>query len=135
MIVTFLAAARSRAAKRSPRSISRRVARATDKGLPWYLRPTPSVGGAIMAPSLSVPGQRACCQRRSSSAPLACRSLRGKSPTKQHQGSFLEWVGGATAVLDRDPALFGERLDTGGAAELAVAGVPHAAEGGHGLIG
>jgi hypothetical protein len=33
-ISTFFAAARSRAARRSPRSISRRVARVTDKGLP-----------------------------------------------------------------------------------------------------
>jgi hypothetical protein len=40
----------------------------------------------------------------------------------------------AVAVLDRDPALFGERLDAGRAAELAVAGVLHAAERGHGLI-
>jgi hypothetical protein len=38
-------------------------------------------------------------------------------------------------VLYRDPALLGERLDTGGAAELAVAGVLDAPEGGHGLIG
>src|SRR5690242_3520756 len=48
--------------------------------------------------------------------------------------SFLEWVGGAPAVLDRDPALPGERFDAGRAAELAVAGVLHAAEGGHGFI-
>ena len=38
MIVTFRAAARSRAARRSPRSISRGVAGATFRGLPWYLR-------------------------------------------------------------------------------------------------
>jgi len=51
MIVTLFAAARSRAARRSPRSISRRVARATVKGLPWYLRRTPSGGVAVLAPS------------------------------------------------------------------------------------
>ena len=41
MIVTFPAAARSRAARRSPRSISRGVARATFRGPPCCLRLTP----------------------------------------------------------------------------------------------
>src|SRR5689334_4980177 len=41
MIVTFRVAARSRAATRSPRSISRGAAGATVKGLPWDLRLTP----------------------------------------------------------------------------------------------
>ena len=41
MIVTFRVAARSRAAIRSPRSISRGAAGATVKGLPWDLRLTP----------------------------------------------------------------------------------------------
>src|SRR4029077_3616455 len=41
MTVTFRVAARSRAATRSPRSISRGAAGATVKGLPWYLRLTP----------------------------------------------------------------------------------------------
>ena len=50
-------------------------------------------------------------------------------------GSFLEGVGGAAVVLDGDPALLGERLDAGRTAELAVTGVLHAAEGGHGLVG
>jgi hypothetical protein len=49
-------------------------------------------------------------------------------------GSFLEWIGRAAAVLDGDPTLLGERLDTGCAAELAVTRVLHAAKGGHGLI-
>ena len=40
MTVTFRAAARSRAARRSPRSISRRAAGATDNGLPLFLRLT-----------------------------------------------------------------------------------------------
>ena len=44
MIVTFRAAARSSAARRSPRSISRRVARATVNGLPRYLPLTPYAG-------------------------------------------------------------------------------------------
>ena len=47
------------------------------------------------------------------------------SPTPIYE-SFLEWVGGATAVLDRDPTLLGERLGTGSAAELAVTRVLHA---------
>src|SRR5689334_1180401 len=51
MTVTLFAAARSRAARRSLRSISRRVTRATDKCLPLYLRLTPSVGIAALAPS------------------------------------------------------------------------------------
>src|SRR5258707_6946603 len=51
MIVTCFAAARSRAATTSPRSISRRVARATIKGLPWYLRRTPSGGVTVLTPS------------------------------------------------------------------------------------
>ncbi len=51
------------------------------------------------------------------------------------RSKWLEGIGGATAVLDRDPTLLGERLDTGRATELAVTGVLHAAEGGHGLIG
>ena len=38
-------------------------------------------------------------------------------------------------MLDRDPTLLGERLDTGRATELAVTGVLHATEGGRGLIG
>src|SRR5690348_159776 len=42
MIVTFFAAARSRAARRSPRPISRGCARSTVKGLPWCLRRTPN---------------------------------------------------------------------------------------------
>jgi len=46
----------------------------------------------------------------------------------------LEGIGGATAVLDRDPALLGERLDAGRATELSVTRALHAAEGGHGLI-
>jgi hypothetical protein len=43
MIVTFRVTARSRAATRSPRSISRGAAGATVKGLPWDLRLTPLV--------------------------------------------------------------------------------------------
>jgi hypothetical protein len=50
-------------------------------------------------------------------------------------GFSLEGVDGAAAVLDRDPALLGERLDTGRAAEFAVTRVLHAAERGHRLIG
>ena len=42
MIVTFLATARSRAARRSPRPISRGFARSAVKGLPWCLRRTPN---------------------------------------------------------------------------------------------
>ena len=68
---------------------------------------------------------------------------KGYAPTAWYSASdrrrrprfSLEGVGGATAVLDRDPALLGERLDPGRAAELAVTRVLHAAEGGHGLIG
>src|ERR1700729_95390 len=52
MTVTFFAAARSRAARRSPRSISPAVDAVTDKGMPWYLRLTPSVGVAILAPEV-----------------------------------------------------------------------------------
>ncbi len=37
-------------------------------------------------------------------------------------------------MLDVDPTLLGERLDTGRATQLAVTRVLHAAEGGHGLI-
>ena len=40
-----------------------------------YLCPTPSVGVAILALSLSVPGQRTCCQRRTNSSPSVRRAL------------------------------------------------------------
>src|SRR6266545_6075898 len=36
------------------------------RGLPWCLRLRPAVGGALLAPPLSVPGQRTHCQRRPS---------------------------------------------------------------------
>jgi len=98
MIVTFLAAARSRAARRSPRSISRRVSRATDKRPALVYAPTPSVGVAIPAPSLSVPGQRTCCQRRANSSPLAlCAGLGshfGHSFRRRSQDGLTAGVGG-----------------------------------------
>ena len=55
-------------------------------------------------------------------------------PASSRLAVFLEGMGGATVVLDRDPALLGKRLDAGRAAEPAVARVLHAAERGHGFI-
>src|SRR5690349_4587479 len=129
MIVTFFAAARSRAARRSPRSISRRVARATDKGLPCiYARHLASVSQSWHFPSRYQAS--ACAVNGARTARPRCAE-----PCRALLASSLKWVSGAAVVLDRDPTLLGERLDTGRAAEPAVTRVLHATEGGHGLIG
>jgi hypothetical protein len=73
--------------------------------------------------------------------PPTAPACRGPAPgSRCHPGTAaardrLERVGGATAVLESDPALLGKGRDAGCATELAVTGVLHAAEGGHGLIG
>jgi hypothetical protein len=74
--------------------------------------------------------QLAPCRCDTRTPTTSCSSL-----TCPADPGVLEWVGGTAAVLDRDPALLGERLDAGRAAEFAVTRVLHAAEGGHGLIG
>src|SRR5580692_10599477 len=67
---------------------------------------------------------------------MAVKVVRPRGPDRRIvPGNDLEGVGGAAVVLDGDPALFGERVDAGGAAESAVAGVLDAAEGGHGFVG
>jgi hypothetical protein len=57
-----------------------------------------------------------------------------RDPDLARKRQVLEPIRRATAVLDRDPTEFRERLDAGGATELAAAGVLHAAEWGHWLI-
>jgi hypothetical protein len=54
----------------------------------------------------------------------------GRGPTD----SLLERIRGATAALEGHPTLLGERLDARCTTELAIAGVLHAAKGGHRLV-
>ena len=69
MIVTFPATARSSAARRSPRSISRGVAGPPpSRACLRAYAGRPTADGAVLAPSLSVPSLPACCQQCANSA-------------------------------------------------------------------
>jgi hypothetical protein len=84
MIVTFRAAARSRAATRSPRAISPGAAGATVKGLPWYLGLTPlaPVKQSWHLLSRYQPCSRTVNRARTlGSAALSCTRSRGSVPS------------------------------------------------------
>jgi hypothetical protein len=79
MIVTFRAAARSRAATRSPRAISLGAAGATVKRPALISRPdTSGPGQAILPPPVSVPALLAHCQPRAN--PRVCCTLMHAQP-------------------------------------------------------
>src|ERR1700683_35438 len=87
------------------------------------------------APVPKPPDSRICEKSAKTQYRTPAGSCRASDRRRRPRDSVLERVSGAAVVLDGDPALLGERLDAGRAAELAVTGVLHAAEGGHGLIG